>query len=63
MRKIHFEVESRADKPLQKTALDDSSMHNTDLSFMPFPATVVTKMLHIMAESFGPALTFNIIDT
>lgn len=61
--KIHFEVESRTDKPLQKAALDDSSMHNADLSFMPFPGTVVMKMLHIMAESLGPALTFNMIDT
>ena len=61
--KIHFEVESRTDKPLQKAALDDTSMHNADLSFMPFPGTVVMKMLHIMAESLGPALTFNMIDT
>ena len=61
--KIHFEVESRTDKPLQKTALDDSSMHSADLSFMPFPATVATKMLHIVAESLGPALTFNMPDT
>ena len=38
-------------------------MHSADLSFMPFPATVATKMLHIVAESLGPALTFNMTDT
>lgn len=30
---------------------------------MPFPTTVVKKMLHINGDSFGPALTFNILNT
>ena len=60
--KTHFELVGQT-KYYRKNALDDSSVHKTDLPLLLFPTTVVRKMLHIMAESFGPALNFNIIDT